>query len=70
MEKYPTKSWIFISQMNGRGKIKGGTDTSHAVDIKIKCLNGMARVQSRFTEEKTIEIFKRQAKAGEQIPLL
>lgn len=62
--KYKNKSFCFISQVNGRGKAKGGTDLLHAVDIKIHTKKGYARVQSRFTEEKTVNIFDK--KKGQQ----
>ena len=69
-QKYPRKILLFVSQVNGKGGAKGGTDFGHAVDVTIHCKNGMARVDSRFAEPKNIEIFKRELKAGEQIPLL
>lgn len=55
--KYKNKSFIFVSQINGRGKIKGGTDIAHAVDIKMFTFDGKARIQSRFTSEKVVSIF-------------
>ncbi|MDX2304638.1 MAG: hypothetical protein NW226_17650 [Microscillaceae bacterium] len=67
--RYPSKIIILISQVNGRGRIKGGTDFLHAVDMKIYCNNGMAQVQSRFTDEKTVQIFEKKIKAGEQAKL-
>jgi predicted ATP-dependent serine protease len=57
VDKYPGKVFIFIAQVNGKGNVKGGTDLLHAVDVKVRCINGRAKIQSRFTTEKTIEIF-------------
>jgi len=56
-ERHKNVSFIFISQINGRGKIKGGTDIAHAVDVKMYCFDGMVKVQSRFAEEKTVKLF-------------
>ena len=61
-ERYRNMSFIFISQMNGRGKIKGGTDIAHAVDVKIHCFEGMARVESRFAQVRTIKLFDKNEK--------
>lgn len=69
IERYNRKSFIFISQINGRGKIKGGTDISHAVDIKVFCSDGNAKVQSRFAEENIVEIFKGKKKGQLKIEL-
>lgn len=60
-DKYKNRSFVFISQINGRGKIKGGTDISHAVDVTVFTKDGYAKVQSRFAEEKTVKIFSKQA---------
>lgn len=68
-DKYKNKSFVFISQINGRGKIKGGTDISHAVDVKIFTKDGYAKVQSRFAEEKTVQIFEKKKKTGHQLPI-
>ena len=70
VDKYPSKIFLFISQANGRGKIKGGTDVSHAVDVMFHCIHGNDRVESRFAEEKTIKIFDKKIVAGDQLPLL
>jgi predicted ATP-dependent serine protease len=69
INRYPSKIFIIISQMNGKGKIKGGTDILHAADIKVFCYEGTAKVESRFAEEKRITIFERRKKAGEQLSL-
>ena len=55
---FPTKAFIFISQVNNAGKTKGGSDILHAVDIKIHVIGGQAHIQSRYAPgSKTVQLF-------------
>ena len=70
IKTYPTKGFIFIAQVNGKGAVKGGTDIKHAVDGTVYMSNGTAHIQTRFAPEKTIQIFKPTTKIGHTLPLI
>lgn len=68
VDLFPTKSLIVISQVNGRGTIKGGTDIQHAVDIKVNIIGGKANIQSRFaTQQRSIRLFQPEQKAQQSL---
>lgn len=67
--KYPSKIFVFISQVNGRGRVKGGTDILHGVDIKVRCDGGIAEIRSRFAPEKTVVIFEKKQPTAAQLQL-
>jgi len=50
VEKRPNVSLILIGQINGKGRVKGGTDILHAVDIKVNVVAGVAEYRSRFLD--------------------
>lgn len=54
------RSLILISQVNGKGSAKGGTDLLHAVDIKVHVDKGIANIRSRFITGgyKRVQLFK------------
>lgn len=52
-KQVPSKGLILINQVNGQGKIKGGTDILHATDIKINVVKGLAMIESRYAASNT-----------------
>ncbi len=59
VELFPTKAFIFISQVNQSGKAKGGSDILHACDMKVYVNRGKATIHSRYgTGEKTLTLYR------------
>ncbi len=54
------KSLILISQVNGKGKVRGGEQILHAADIKVNINAGKAEYRSRFRKggHLKIDLFK------------
>jgi predicted ATP-dependent serine protease len=61
--QFPRKSLIIISQINGKGKAKGGDALLHMVDIKVKILDGYATYKSRYNKgHYEVDLFERKKK--------
>lgn len=68
--RFSSKSLIIISQINAKGKTKGGTGFLHMVDIKLSIVNGYATYESRYRNEKyTIDLYNRNIKKPSQLIL-
>jgi len=60
LEALPFRGWIFISQLNDKGK-SGKNSIEHMVDINVKITNGLAAVtKNRYAPLKAIRIFTKQ----------
>jgi len=58
--RFKTKGLILISQVNGKGKSRGGEQIVHAVDMKVSINAGKANYRSRFRKggHYNVDLFK------------
>lgn len=45
------RSLLLISKVNGKGKVRGGDEMLHNVDVKVQVDAGVAHIRSRFLED-------------------
>ena len=62
--RFKAKGLILISQVNGKGKARGGEQILHAVDMKVGIDAGKANYRSRYRKggHYTVDLFKRPKK--------